>query len=78
MQLQANFVENIKTCRHVQVCRYFGERIDLKKEGMLEKLCNGMCDVSFFGRWHRVPRRADTRIGLRQPRSGPPAIHTRQ
>ncbi|KAF6748488.1 P-loop containing nucleoside triphosphate hydrolase protein [Ephemerocybe angulata] len=37
--------ENPKLCRHVAVCRYFGEVIDEKDEDVMKTLCNQMCDV---------------------------------
>ncbi|PCH40269.1 ATP-dependent DNA helicase [Wolfiporia cocos MD-104 SS10] len=40
-----NFAENVNVCRHVTICRYFGEIIDIGKPGVLKSYCNGMCDV---------------------------------
>ncbi|KAF5334309.1 hypothetical protein D9611_014135 [Ephemerocybe angulata] len=37
--------ENPKLCRHVAICRYFGEEIDEKDEDVVKTLCNQMCDV---------------------------------
>ncbi|TFK23047.1 ATP-dependent DNA helicase [Coprinopsis marcescibilis] len=40
-----NFAENITTCRHVSICRYFGEKIDTKDKEFMKTLCDDMCDV---------------------------------
>ncbi|KAI9058214.1 ATP-dependent DNA helicase [Trametes sanguinea] len=40
-----NFAENVQICRHVLICRYFGEKIDLKDEAATKAYCNKMCDV---------------------------------
>lgn len=37
--------ESTSTCRHVNICRYFGERIENPDSEVLEKYCNKMCDV---------------------------------
>jgi hypothetical protein len=37
--------ESSKICRHVSICRYFGEKIDEKKPELLKAYCNNMCDV---------------------------------
>ncbi|KAF8628675.1 hypothetical protein AX15_003798 [Amanita polypyramis BW_CC] len=39
------FAESTTTCRHVSICRYFGEIIDESNEDVLRKYCNKMCDV---------------------------------
>ena len=44
VQLQA-FAETVK-CRHIEICRYFGEIIDDKDPQMRKNYCDGMCDVS--------------------------------
>ncbi|OSD07357.1 ATP-dependent DNA helicase [Trametes coccinea BRFM310] len=40
-----NFAENVQLCRHVLICRYFGEKIDLKDEAATKAYCDKMCDV---------------------------------
>ncbi|PIL22391.1 transporter [Ganoderma sinense ZZ0214-1] len=40
-----NFAENVNLCRHVLICRYFGENIDLRDPEVTKKYCNEMCDV---------------------------------
>ncbi|CDZ98068.1 ATP-dependent DNA helicase [Phaffia rhodozyma] len=42
--LQA-FAETSKLCRHVSICRFFGEKIDETDPQMLMAYCNGMCDI---------------------------------
>lgn len=32
-------------CRHISICRFFGENIDEKNPTMLAAYCAGMCDV---------------------------------
>lgn len=43
-QLQ-HYAENVGTCRHINICRYFGEQIDNVTDVLREKYCDGMCDV---------------------------------
>ncbi|KAI0917389.1 hypothetical protein AcW1_007413 [Taiwanofungus camphoratus] len=40
-----NFAENVDICRHISICRYFGEQIDTLDPEITRKYCNGMCDV---------------------------------
>lgn len=40
--------ENPKLCRHVAICRYFGEQIDAKDKKVLKSYCDNMCDVCKF------------------------------
>ncbi|KIJ54258.1 hypothetical protein M422DRAFT_241508 [Sphaerobolus stellatus SS14] len=40
-----NMAESTKTCRHVTVCRYFGEPIDENDPELLQQYCQKMCDV---------------------------------
>ncbi|KAI0770381.1 P-loop containing nucleoside triphosphate hydrolase protein [Fomes fomentarius] len=40
-----NFAENVNICRHVLICRYFGEKIDLRDPEVVKTYCNNMCDV---------------------------------
>ncbi|OBZ71199.1 Bloom syndrome protein [Grifola frondosa] len=40
-----NFAESVDVCRHVSICRYFGEDIDTDDPDILKRYCNGMCDV---------------------------------
>ncbi|KAJ7133631.1 P-loop containing nucleoside triphosphate hydrolase protein [Mycena epipterygia] len=37
--------ESTEICRHVAICRYFGEPIDLADEEVVRKYCNKMCDI---------------------------------
>jgi hypothetical protein len=39
------FAETAKVCRHISICRFFGENIDDKDPAMLAAYCAGMCDV---------------------------------
>lgn len=39
------FAETAKVCRHISICRFFGENIDEKNPTMLAAYCAGMCDV---------------------------------
>ncbi|KAJ7439243.1 ATP-dependent DNA helicase [Mycena latifolia] len=39
------FAESTEICRHVAICRYFGEPIDEADEEVLRKYCNKMCDI---------------------------------
>ncbi|KZT11848.1 ATP-dependent DNA helicase [Laetiporus sulphureus 93-53] len=40
-----NFAEGVDTCRHVAICKYFGEKIDSSKPEVVKRYCNDMCDV---------------------------------
>ncbi|KAI0352602.1 ATP-dependent DNA helicase [Trametes cingulata] len=50
-----DYAENANICRHVLICRYFGEKIDLRDPDATKKLCNKMCDVC------KYPGKARTR-----------------
>ncbi|KAH9931643.1 ATP-dependent DNA helicase [Epithele typhae] len=39
------FAENTTTCRHILVCRYFGEHIDASDPAAAAAYCANMCDV---------------------------------
>ncbi|KAJ7464681.1 ATP-dependent DNA helicase [Mycena galericulata] len=39
------FAESTEVCRHVAICRYFGEPIDMADEEVVKKYCNKMCDI---------------------------------
>lgn len=39
------FAENIDVCRHVTICRYFGEIVDSDDIAVVQTYCNNMCDV---------------------------------
>ncbi|KAF8182283.1 P-loop containing nucleoside triphosphate hydrolase protein [Pholiota molesta] len=40
-----DMVEDISRCRHVSICRYFGEKINESDSKVLNTYCNQMCDV---------------------------------
>ncbi|EJC98120.1 ATP-dependent DNA helicase [Fomitiporia mediterranea MF3/22] len=40
-----NLAENIDVCRHISICRYFGELIDENDEAVRKSYCDRMCDV---------------------------------
>ncbi|KAJ7913561.1 ATP-dependent DNA helicase [Mycena leptocephala] len=39
------FAESTDVCRHVAICRYFGEPIDMADKEVVMKYCNKMCDI---------------------------------
>ncbi|KAF8895592.1 P-loop containing nucleoside triphosphate hydrolase protein [Infundibulicybe gibba] len=39
------FAESIDICRHVLICRYFGESIDSSNPKTVKQYCDAMCDV---------------------------------
>lgn len=39
------FCESADVCRHISICRYFGETIDASDPEVLARYCNRMCDV---------------------------------
>ncbi|KAL4081135.1 P-loop containing nucleoside triphosphate hydrolase protein [Scleroderma citrinum] len=45
LQKLIDFAEAVDTCRHVSICRYFGETIDTTDEEIVKSLCDKMCDV---------------------------------
>ncbi|KAI9460272.1 ATP-dependent DNA helicase [Russula earlei] len=40
-----NFSENTDICRHISICRYFGETIDTQDTEVAQSYCENMCDV---------------------------------
>ena len=58
MQVQ-QYAENTSTCRHISICRFFGEKIDHNDAHLKMAYCGGMCDVG-------VP---DMSLGMFMPRS---------
>ncbi|KAF9013156.1 P-loop containing nucleoside triphosphate hydrolase protein [Cyathus striatus] len=40
-----DFAENADMCRHIMICRYFGEQIDSPDKNTLKEYCNLMCDI---------------------------------
>lgn len=40
--------ESTTLCRHISVCRFFGEKINEADPAMLTAYCSGMCDVGSF------------------------------
>lgn len=39
------YAEGGNVCRHISICRYFGEKIDDITQDIKDKYCGGMCDV---------------------------------
>ncbi|KAF8317687.1 ATP-dependent DNA helicase, partial [Clavulina sp. PMI_390] len=39
------YAENAETCRHILICRYFGEIIDERDQALRKVYCDGMCDI---------------------------------
>ncbi|KAH9847903.1 P-loop containing nucleoside triphosphate hydrolase protein [Lenzites betulinus] len=50
-----NYAENVHICRHVLICRYFGEKVDLDDPQAVKEYCKKMCDVC------KYPGKAGTR-----------------
>ncbi|KAI0248645.1 P-loop containing nucleoside triphosphate hydrolase protein, partial [Lactifluus subvellereus] len=40
-----DFAENMNVCRHISVCRYFGETVDARDAEVVRSYCDNMCDV---------------------------------
>ncbi|CAK9781427.1 ATP-dependent DNA helicase [Cutaneotrichosporon oleaginosum] len=40
-----HYAESISLCRHIAICRFFGEDIDEATPGVKQKYCDGMCDI---------------------------------
>ncbi|KAG6919266.1 hypothetical protein DXG01_008062 [Tephrocybe rancida] len=60
------FAENVETCRHVSICRYFDEDIDAEDAEVLRRYCDNMCDVCKYpGKTkHRVAK-LSTEVSLK-------------
>ncbi|KAI6044885.1 P-loop containing nucleoside triphosphate hydrolase protein [Pisolithus marmoratus] len=41
----ADYAEDDTICRHVLICKYFGETIDTADKEMMKSLCDKMCDI---------------------------------
>ncbi|KAJ3855546.1 P-loop containing nucleoside triphosphate hydrolase protein, partial [Lentinula lateritia] len=41
----AQYAENTDVCRHISICRFFGEDIDDKDAELVKQYCKMMCDV---------------------------------
>ncbi|KAJ9099945.1 hypothetical protein QFC21_003951 [Naganishia friedmannii] len=41
-----HYAEDTKTCRHVAICRYFGEKIDETDASIAGLYCQKMCDIA--------------------------------
>ncbi|KAG1735230.1 P-loop containing nucleoside triphosphate hydrolase protein [Suillus lakei] len=39
------YAENATMCRHVSICKYFGEQIDASDKEVVKSYCDNMCDV---------------------------------
>ncbi|KDR82966.1 hypothetical protein GALMADRAFT_220967 [Galerina marginata CBS 339.88] len=50
------FAESATLCRHVSICRYFGEPIDENDQEIMKMYCNRMCDVC------KYPEKTQARI----------------
>ncbi|KAF8909050.1 P-loop containing nucleoside triphosphate hydrolase protein [Gymnopilus junonius] len=48
LEALVQLAENHTLCRHVAICRYFGESIDEEDEQVIHSYCNNMCDVCKF------------------------------
>ncbi|KAF9448718.1 ATP-dependent DNA helicase [Macrolepiota fuliginosa MF-IS2] len=57
------YAENVTSCRHVTICRYFGENIDDDVPDIAKRYCNAMCDVC------KYPEKTKTRIRGLTPKS---------
>ncbi|KAN0118615.1 ATP-dependent DNA helicase [Russula decolorans] len=40
-----NFAENVDICRHISICRYFGETVNAQDAEQVRSYCDNMCDV---------------------------------
>ncbi|WVQ98604.1 hypothetical protein IAU59_005734 [Kwoniella sp. CBS 9459] len=45
-----HFLETTRRCRHIGICQYFGEKIDVSSQKSQLEYCEGMCDVCTSGR----------------------------
>ncbi|KAJ7575093.1 ATP-dependent DNA helicase [Mycena floridula] len=59
--------EDYNTCRHVAICRYFGETIDTNDPKVTKKYCNEMCDVCKAPEKTRTRRLKLSPTASRQP-----------
>ncbi|KAG6812298.1 hypothetical protein H0H92_003471 [Tricholoma furcatifolium] len=60
------FAENVDTCRHVSICRYFGEEIDTEDAALVRQYCDRMCDVCKYPeKAKRLIRKLSTEVSCR-------------
>ncbi|KAF9262911.1 ATP-dependent DNA helicase, partial [Marasmius fiardii PR-910] len=52
------FAEDTNVCRHISICRYFGETIDSNDPEVVKSYCNMMCDVCKYPERTRSRRQA--------------------
>ncbi|TFK63048.1 ATP-dependent DNA helicase [Pluteus cervinus] len=43
-----SFAENVGVCRHISICRYFGEKISTTDAEVVKGYCDKMCDVCAY------------------------------
>ncbi|KAJ4482429.1 P-loop containing nucleoside triphosphate hydrolase protein [Lentinula aciculospora] len=56
----AQYAENTDVCRHISICRYFGEEIDDKNPEIVKEYCGMMCDVC---KYPKKTRRRKEKLG---------------
>ncbi|KAJ3916939.1 P-loop containing nucleoside triphosphate hydrolase protein, partial [Lentinula edodes] len=54
----AQYAENTDVCRHISICRFFGEDIDDKDSEIVKQYCKMMCDVCKYP--EKTKRRKET------------------
>ncbi|KAH7102811.1 ATP-dependent DNA helicase [Auriculariales sp. MPI-PUGE-AT-0066] len=52
------FIEGTTLCRHIAICRYFGEKIDVNDPQVRQQYCQKMCDICKYPQ-KTAARRAD-------------------
>ncbi|KAF9465274.1 P-loop containing nucleoside triphosphate hydrolase protein [Collybia nuda] len=62
------FAENTDVCRHISVCRYFGEVINADDPNINKQYCDRMCDVC------KYPEKTNRRIRKLSPRTVRPDL----
>ncbi|GLB38647.1 putative helicase family. RecQ subfamily protein [Lyophyllum shimeji] len=60
------FAESIDVCRHVSICRYFGEDINADDAETVRRYCNNMCDICKYPeKTRRRIRKLNTDVPLK-------------
>ncbi|PVF95214.1 ATP-dependent DNA helicase [Serendipita vermifera] len=65
------FAESTSTCRHISICRFFGEKIDAKDPAVAKAYCNDFCDVCKFPDKTKARKQelaSEEYIGTQRPR----------
>ncbi|KAJ6583974.1 ATP-dependent DNA helicase [Mycena vulgaris] len=69
------FAESIDICRHVAICRYFGEPIDMADKAVVRKYCNEMCDVRLYAKYPEKTKRRQAKLSSEEYAGSQVPVH---